>query len=307
MIIGSKANNLNEIYKHYYKHQLKCVEVNINLTQDKKIAVTQEDVSMKRMKHLLRVNTLVLDDVLANIPEDLAINIELIRYESIQAKQNKFPNDIVTKIIMAVKKRAKKNAMYSSYDREIVRIVLSNKRDGMLLINTEDNLKALNNIDIYPKVCIDKSLIEIYAQNNLENKYLYKELPVQEKKEKKPKKPEDPKEPHKLRSPQPNPKQQKMHPKMHPNKQNQMTLHQQHQQAMDALHAHAKSQRPEAPTAPPAPPPPAPPPPAPPPPGPPAPPPPPKEVSLYINNITLDKVEEFRTKYPYIKGFIVNY
>lgn len=270
MIIGSKANNLNEIYKHYYKHQLKCVEVNINLTQDKKIAVTQEDVSMKRMKHLLRVNTLVLDDVLANIPEDLAINIELIRYESIQAKQNKFPNDIVTKIIMAVKKRGKKNVMYSSYDREMVRIVLSNKREGMLLINTEDNLKALNNIDIYPKVCIDKSLIEIYAQNNLGNKYLYKELPVQEKKEKKPKEPEDPKE---LRSAQPN-------PKMH----NQMTLHQQHQQAMDALHAHAKSQRPEALA-----------------------PPPPKEVGLYINNITLDEVEEFRNKYPYIKGFIVNF
>jgi len=292
MIIGSKANTLNEIYKHYYKHQLKCVEVNINLTQDKKIAVTQEDVSMKRMKHLLRVNTLVLDDVLANIPEDLAINIELIRYESIQAKQNKFPNDIVIKIIMAVKKRAKKNAMYSSYDREIVRIVLSNKRDGMLLINTEDNLKALNNIDIYPKVCIDKSLIEIYAQNNLENKYLYKDLPVQEKKEKKPK---EEKEPHKLRAAQPNPKHQKI---LHPNKQNQMTLHQQHQQAMDALHAHAKSQRPEALAPPPAPPPS---------PGPPPPPQPPKEVSLYINNITLDEVEEFRTKYPYVKGFIVNY
>ena len=290
MIIGSKANNLNEIYKHYYKHQLKCVEVNINLTQDKKIAVTQEDVSMKRMKHLLRVNTLVLDDVLANIPEDLAINIELIRYESIQAKQNKFPNDIVTKIIMAVKKRAKKNAMYSSYDREIVRIVLSNKRDGMLLINTEDNLKALNNIDIYPKVCIDKSLIEIYAQNNIENKYLYKELPVQEKKEKKPKESQDPS------LPQPNPKHQKMHQKMHQNKQqNQMTLHQQHQQAMDALHTHAKSQRPEALAPPPVPT------------GPPAPPPPPKEVSLYINNITLDEVEEFRTKYPYVKGFVVNY
>jgi hypothetical protein len=292
MIIGSKANTLNEIYKHYYKHQLKCVEVNINLTQDKKIAVTQEDVSMKRMKHLLRVNTLVLDDVLANIPEDLAINIELIRYESIQAKQNKFPNDIVIKIIMAVKKRAKKNAMYSSYDREIVRIVLSNKRDGMLLINTEDNLKALNNIDIYPKVCIDKSLIEIYAQNNLENKYLYKDLPVQEKKEKKPK---EEKEPNKLRAVQPNPKHPKMHQK---SQQNQMTLHQQHQQAMDALHAHAKSQRPEALAPPPAPPPS---------PGPPPPPQPPKEVSLYINNITLDEVEEFRTKYPYVKGFIVNY
>lgn len=263
MIIGSKANNLNEIYKHYYKHNLKCVEVNINLTQDKKIAVTQEDVSMKRMKHLLRINTLVLDDVLANIPEDLAINIELIRYESIQAKQNKFPNDIVTKIIMAVKKRGKKNVMYSSYDREMVRIVLSNKREGMLLINSEDNLKALNNIDIYPKVCIDKSLIENYNQN----KYLYKELPVQEKKEKVAQKP--------------------MHQTTH------QTMHQQHQQAMDALHAHAKSQRtpPSGLPAPPLP----------------APPQPPKEVSLYINNITLDEVEAFRTNYPYIKGFIVNF
>jgi hypothetical protein len=198
---------------------------------------------------------------------------------------------------MAVKKRAKKNAMYSSYDREIVRIVLSNKRDGMLLINTEDNLKALNNIDIYPKVCIDKSLIEIYAQNNLENKYLYKELPVQEKKEKKPKEPQDPEKSGKHGHGPHGPKG----PGKHGQKMNQTTMHQQHQQAMDALHAHAKSQRPAGPPAPPPPPgPPATP-------GPPPPPQPPKEVSLYINNITLDEVEEFRTKYPYIKGFIVNY
>jgi hypothetical protein len=289
MIIGSKANTLNEIYKHYYKHQLKHVEVNINLTQDKKIAVTQEDVSTKRMKHLLRVNTLVLDDVLANIPEDLAINIELIRYESVQAKQNKFPNDIVIKIIMAVKKRAKKNVMYSSYDREIVRIVLSNKREGMLLINTEQDLREIKELDIYPKICIDKSLIEIYNQNNLENKYLYKELPVQEKKEKKPKEP-NPDVKNGKHGPGPSHGKGK-----HGQKMNQTTMHQQHQQAMDALHAHEKSQR-QGPPAPPGLPP-----------GLPPPPQPPKEVNLYINNITIDEVEEFRTKYPYIKGFIVNY
>ena len=285
MIIGSKANTLNEIYKHYYKHQLKCVEVNINLTQDKKIAVTQEDVSMKRMKHLLRVNTLVLDDVLANIPEDLAINIELIRYESVQAKQNKFPNDIVIKIIMAVKKRAKKNVMYSSYDREIVRIVLSNKREGMLLINTEQDLREIKELDIYPKICIDKSLIEIYAQNNLENKYLYKELPVQEKKEKKPKEP-NPDVKNGKHGPGPG------HGK-HGQKMNQTTMHQQHQQAMDALHAHEKSQRQGPPALPVSP--------------APGPPQPPKAVNLYINNITPEEVEDFKNKYPYIKGFIVNF
>lgn len=265
MIVGSKANTLNEIYKHYYKHNLRCVEVNINLTQDKKIAVTQENVSMKRMKHLLRVNTLVLDDILANIPEDLAINIELIRYESIQAKQNKFPNDIVTKIIMAVKKRAKKNAMYSSYDREIVRIVLSNKRDGMLLINTEDNLKALNNIDIYPKVCIDKNLIDIYLKTN----YLYKELPVQEKREKK-SKDDDEK----------NLMDKAPVPVIHKAPKDSQNHHAMHQQAMDALHSPAKSQNPDSQ---------------------------PKEVSLYVNNINADEVDEFRTKYPNIKGFIVNF
>jgi glycerophosphoryl diester phosphodiesterase len=157
IIIGHRANTLNDIYRYYYKHDLRMIELDVNLTQDKKIAVYHDDVSMKRMKHLLRDNILVLDNVLSNIPSDLTINIEIKRYESIQAKQNRLPNDIITKIIMAVKKRNKKNVLYSSFDREIVRITLKNKRDGMLLLKEDSNLEDLEG---YPHICIEKSLLD---------------------------------------------------------------------------------------------------------------------------------------------------
>lgn len=171
IIIGHRANTLNDIYRYYYKHNLRMVELDVNLTQDKKIAIEHDNVSMKRMKHLIRDNILVLDDVLRNIPNDLTINIEIKRYESIQARQNRLPNDIITKIIMAVKKRGKKNVLYSSFDREIVRITLKNKRDGMLLLKEDSDLE---NLEGYPHICIEKSLLDRLDSINLyEKKIIY--------------------------------------------------------------------------------------------------------------------------------------
>ena len=167
IIIGHRANTLNDIYRYYYKHNLRMVELDVNLTQDKKIAIEHDNVSMKRMKHLIRDNILVLDDVLRNIPNDLTINIEIKRYESIQARQNRLPNDIITKIIMAVKKRGKKNVLYSSFDREIVRITLKNKRDGMLLLKEDSDLE---NLEGYPHICIEKSLLDRLDSINLYEK-----------------------------------------------------------------------------------------------------------------------------------------
>jgi glycerophosphoryl diester phosphodiesterase len=171
LVIGHRANTLDDIFHYYYKHDLRMVELDAQLTQDKKIAIFHEDVSMKRMKHLIRENIIVLDEVLKNIPSDLTLNIEIKRYESLHAKQNKVPNDIVTRLIMAVKKRGKKNVIYSSFDREIVRIIMKNRRESILLINTEEGLDDLTN---YPKISVDKVLLpKLNVIPNLSEKEVY--------------------------------------------------------------------------------------------------------------------------------------
>lgn len=157
VIIGHRANTLNDAFRYYYKYDLRTVELDIQLTQDKKIAVYHDDVSDKRMKHLLRSNILVLDEYMKNIPQDLTINIEIKRYQHEKAKQNKVPNDIACRIIQAVKKRGRKNVIYSSFDREITRIIMKNRRPGMLLI---DKVEGLADIGGYPWICIEKGLLE---------------------------------------------------------------------------------------------------------------------------------------------------
>jgi glycerophosphoryl diester phosphodiesterase len=171
LVIGHRANTLDDIFHYYYKHDLRMVELDAQLTQDKKIAIFHEDVSMKRMKHLIRENIIVLDEVLKNIPSDLTLNIEIKRYESLHAKQNKVPNDIVTRLIMAVKKRGKKNVIYSSFDREIVRIIMKNRRESILLINTEE---GLHDLTAYPKISVDKVLLpKLNVIPNLSEKEVY--------------------------------------------------------------------------------------------------------------------------------------
>ena len=72
---------------------------------------------------------------------------------------------------MAVKKRGKKNVLYSSFDREIVRITLKNKRDGMLLLKEDSDLE---NLEGYPHICIEKSLLDRLDSINLyEKKIIY--------------------------------------------------------------------------------------------------------------------------------------
>ena len=134
MLIGLKGNTLNETYEFYYKHNIKVVHLNIQLTQDKKIALYENDASTKRMKHLLRENILTLDEYLRHIPLDLMLILEITRKYG--GKQNILPNDVVCKIIMATKKRGKKNIIYASEDKEIIRIIIKNRREGMLIANT---------------------------------------------------------------------------------------------------------------------------------------------------------------------------
>jgi hypothetical protein len=167
VIIGNRANTLDDIFHYYYKHGLKTINISSNLTMDKKLAIFHDDVSELRMKHLIRNNILVLDEVLKNVPEDLTLNIEITRYISQKAKQNKLPNDIVIRYIMAVKKRGKKNMFYSSYDREIVRIIMKNRRESVLLIDKEEDLKDLA---IYPKICIHKDLLPKLSQELINEK-----------------------------------------------------------------------------------------------------------------------------------------
>lgn len=154
VIIGAEANTLDSVFRYYYKHDLRMVNITVNLTQDKKIALSAEDESCKRMKHLLRQNILTLDEFLRHIPSDMTVNIDVRRYGG---KQNAIPNTIICRIIMATKKRGKKNVIYSSCDKEIARIALCNRRDAWLTINDENIL--LSDLSVFSKISVSKDLI----------------------------------------------------------------------------------------------------------------------------------------------------
>jgi hypothetical protein len=68
---------------------------------------------------------------------------------------------------MAIKKRNRKNILFSSFDRAIVTIILKNKRDGMLLIKDEAELIDL---DFFKKICINQNLL---SKVDFTNKEIY--------------------------------------------------------------------------------------------------------------------------------------
>ena len=167
-IIGDSTNTLAKSFMWYYKHNIHTVRLDLQITQDKKIAISNDDCSMKRMKHLLRENTITLDEYLRHIPGDLNIILNMTR--KFGGKQNALPNDVVCRIIMATKKRGKKNVIYASSDFEMARIVTKNKRDALFIITEECQLSQ---IDIFSKICIDPTLLDLVASLSLTNKNVY--------------------------------------------------------------------------------------------------------------------------------------
>lgn len=180
-LIGHRANSLCELYKYYFKYDMRAVEIDVQLTQDKKIAVLHDCVNDKRMRNLAKLGINTLDEVLKNVPADLVLYIEIKRYTSEKAKQNKLPNDIACRIIQAVKKRGKKNVVYSSFDRDIVTIIMKNRRDAMLLL---ENPEDFQNIASFPWVCLDRNILSVadLCKECFEGKKVYAyNVPVSEK------------------------------------------------------------------------------------------------------------------------------
>ena len=157
-LIGSNGNTLSDSFMHYYKNNYKSVRIKAQITQDKKIALYDQDGSMKRMKHLLRENILTLDEYLRHIPSDLNVIIDITRQYG--GKQNTLPNDVACRIIMATKKRGKKNVIYASSDRAVATIVLKNRREAWLFIDEENDLTSLEG---FPKLCVDKGILHLVA------------------------------------------------------------------------------------------------------------------------------------------------
>ena len=167
-IIGQSGNTIFDSYKHYFGDNMCIVRIDAQITQDKKIAIYDQDASMKRMKHLLRENILTLDEYLRHIPQDLTIVIDITRKYG--GKQNNLPNDVACRLIMATKKRGKKNVIYASSDKAIATIIIKNRREAMLIVNDESEL---NNLDIFQKICVDKSLLNHTLDPYFSSKEIY--------------------------------------------------------------------------------------------------------------------------------------
>ena len=159
LIIGfNKSNSLAESFMYYYKYDCKSIKIDAQITQDKKIALCNSNAADMRLKHLFREKILTLDEYFKYIPQDMTTIIDMTRQYG--GKQNLIANDVVCRMIMAAKRHGKKNIIYISYDRELTRIVIKNRREAWLMIKDESELVDL---DIYPTLVIDKDLIETVA------------------------------------------------------------------------------------------------------------------------------------------------
>ena len=76
-------------------------------------------------------------------------------------KQNAIANDVVCRIIMAAKRRGKKNVIYASFDRELVRIAIKNRREAWLMLDDDitDTMDPVE-LDLFPILCIRKDMID---------------------------------------------------------------------------------------------------------------------------------------------------
>ena len=152
VIVAHRSNTINETYLNYYKRNNKCVEIDIQLTKDNKLAVFHDNMTEKRMKQLFNFvgPTLVsLNEYLTHTPDDLEVFLELKNYSN---------KDYVYRVVHLCKKFPKKQFTYLSFDKKFCHMIRSMKRRAITLI---DNVEVLldTTLDL-TDVCVHKSLLD---------------------------------------------------------------------------------------------------------------------------------------------------
>lgn len=154
MEIAHRVNNIDIFYKHYYIHNLRRFEIDIQSYKNSIIVYHDEinnDIN----------NIITLNDFLKYTPNDITINIEIKKYKSYQ--------NIISDVISLLQQYKEKIYIISSFDKDICNeFIKLNNYETIYLID-----KVKNYDKHYKNICIHKKFLDIINYNNHDNIYVY--------------------------------------------------------------------------------------------------------------------------------------
>lgn len=147
-------NTINDAYRQYYQKNIKKVHLEVQITQDNKVVVFQDNVSGKRLKNLKNIHKslVTLEEYLKHTPQDMEYMIDILRYDD---------KDYLYRVVHICEQCKPKNAFtYISYDRKFCKHVMSMRRKYLHKID------CIAHVDpIFKNIIIHKNAIkEIHPQ-----------------------------------------------------------------------------------------------------------------------------------------------
>lgn len=156
------AYSVDDVYRFYYKYEVKQVALTVQLTKDNKVVVWEENVSKLRLKQLRNkyVGFLTLEEVMKYTPNDVEFLIKILKFDE---------RDYVYRIVRFCEKfKPKQNFTYASKDKKQCKQINSMRRNVAYWCDDIENIEY-----IYPKVLIHKDILLSYNISVDLNKFSY--------------------------------------------------------------------------------------------------------------------------------------
>lgn len=163
MFITHCVSTINEAYKNYYQRGIKCIEIDVSLTQDNKVVLSHEDLKKQRLKKMKNINRecITLEEFCKHTPEDLKVFVDIKRYDD---------RDWVYRVTKFCEQQKKKEQyVYITCDKRFAKQIQCMRRfSALICMNLEDLDPYYDNIVIPRSLLIDFDKVKTARHSNIE-------------------------------------------------------------------------------------------------------------------------------------------
>ena len=149
-----RANDIQYLYMLYWKHRVRCFEIDVQISKDDVIIVYHDDISDIRhfeVEASIRRNVYTLAEFLRCVPDDITLNVEIKNYSG-SAKANEVTKKIVD---MCERHKGLKHIVYSSFDIRVVTALAKRGLKHWMLFDKYTKLMKKQ-----PHICVDVRILD---------------------------------------------------------------------------------------------------------------------------------------------------
>lgn len=157
LVLAHRCNNIESVYNAYFLHGMSKIELDVQMSKDRRIVVYHDDCSNRTVKSLVKDRVgITLYDLLYHIPDNITVNVEIKHYS------NNHKHDILTNLVLAQCRKFKyKKFIFSSFDPTICELLRKQRVNVYQLAETNEQLAAT----FLPNVIVHKSLMHMALSN----------------------------------------------------------------------------------------------------------------------------------------------